>query len=349
MGARRVVSLSSAMAMTIALAAAIPAAAVTSTGPLFAVALAGSTPVIDAVDAASGATTEVVNLSGLAPNENFGGPAPDPDSRALYALMEWCNPCGRAGIPYDQIVTVRGSAVSLSPVLATRLGGFAFDPVTRLLWAATNCYSCGSQSLVTVNSATGTETLVATIPITTFGPTDSVAIVADTRTLYLSAGSSKLYALDMRTHTFGPAVSLSPNPIGEIAYDPESQNLVGLTAGSPGQFVRIDPSTGTETTLANFAFNQSAQSLAVDAAHHTVYVVVSYQLGGQFIESVDDVSGTHSAGSPPGDFLGGLAFMGRPDRFVAPAANASPAARSANPAPQPTPGPRQPARWLQSS
>jgi hypothetical protein len=226
--------------------------------------------------------------------------------------------------------------------LATRLGGFAFDPRTRLLWAVTNCYSCSSQSLVTVNPATGTETPVATIPITTFGPTDSVAIVADARTLYLSAGSSKLYALDMQAHTLGPAVSLSPNPIGEIAYDPGSQNLVGLTAGSPYQFVRIDPSTGNETTLANLGFGQSAQSLAVDAAHHTVYSVVSDQLGGQFVESVDDVSGTHSAGSPPGDLLFGLAFMGRPDRSVAPAAGASPAARAANPAPQATPGPRQP-------
>jgi hypothetical protein len=335
-------SLVSAVVVGLSLLTNVSATAVTSAGPLFSLAFTGgSTPVLDAVDPASGAAVEVANLSGIAPNEQFLGIAPDPDARALHAVMEWCNPCGFAGVPVDQVVTIVGSTIYVSPVLATRLGGFTFDPLTRLLWAVTNCYTCTSQSLVTVNPATGVETPVATIPIATFGPTDSVAIVPTARKLYLYAGS--LYPFDMQKDTFGPPTTLS-TPLSAMVYDAGSKNLVGLgTPTGSQEVVRVDPNTGTETELAHFLVNQSAISLAVDPIGQTVLTVVTLSAGGQFVESVNDVTAATSTGSAPADTLGPLAFMGPQTRFVAPGPTASPGGRTVNQlSGSSSPGPRLP-------
>jgi hypothetical protein len=297
---------------------------------------------LDSVNPTTAATTPVADLSALAPNENIYPLVADSFSRRLYARMSSCNPCGRAGINSYYIVTITGSAAFVSPALASDLGPLAAQPGGALLWAVTNCYLCGTtQAVVTVSPMSGVETTVVTIPVPTYGPTDSLALASESHTLYLATGSA-LYVLDTQSRTFSSHVALGPS-LAEIVYDTSSRQLFGTPTGG-NQLVRVDPLTGTETPVATLSVAYSLRSLAIDSASHKVFADLTNNFTHvESVLSIDDQTGATSISSSPASNLGPLAYMDPPSRYVMPSGSGVPGARPVKPGSLPgTPGPRRP-------
>jgi hypothetical protein len=307
---------------------------------------------LDSVNPTTAATTLVADLSGLASNENIFPLVADPISQRLYARMSSCNPCGLAGINSYYIITITGSSAFVSPALSGDLGPLAAQPGGTLLWAVTNCYLCGTtQSVVTVNPMSGVETTVVTIPVPTYGPTDSLALAPESHTLYLAV-SGALYLLDTQSGTFSSHVALSQS-LGEIVYDTSSGQLFGSTGGN--QLVRVDPLTGAETPVATLSAAYTLGDLAIASASHTVFADLTNNFTHvESVLSIADQTGTTSTSTSPASYLGALAYMDAPGRYVLPGGSGVPGARPVQPESSPgMPGTRKPvmlpfALWQES-
>jgi hypothetical protein len=215
----------------------------------------------------------------------------------------------------NQLVTIDSvtGAVSASP-LDHALTGLVFDPSTGTLFGFTA--ECCPAQIVTVDPGTGVETHVADLAGESFS---FMALAPSSHSIYLDAESfvSLPPTNSIATvSTANGAVSQSANlstGVRSLAFDSSNGSLFGITFGQP-QFVRIDPSAGTETAVGAYDFGTVfvGPGTAVDPATHTVFLIASDfdPVNGlvSHITTINDQTGAGVQGASTGTSIAAIAF-----------------------------------------
>jgi hypothetical protein len=302
----------------------IPAGA-SATGTLFGIML--NTTSVSSIDPASGATTNVADLS--LPGQLFPGfgisMADDPVAHRLYLLRIVTDmtlpPPDNSTV---QLVTVDTAHPGTTPTFTVPiqpLAGLALDTSSGTLFGitATNC--CPNTlpvSIVTVNPADGSETtVVPNLPGDSFG---LMAVDPATHLLYVT--SETFPATTLLTVDTVHSVLLQSTPLNiglrGLVFDPSPSPgaLFGTSFCCPAHFVKIDPATGSETILGSYDFGMFLEpGLAIDANTHTVFTVQDVfdplhpELAQQaHIVSINDQTGAGALGGSTGTIVPALAF-----------------------------------------
>jgi hypothetical protein len=223
----------------------------------------------------SGTQTPIANLISPIQGRSIYSLVADQGSPSLFGLAVFCA-CGKGGgVLVQQIATIdsQKSMFVLSPVVSPLMlqSGIVLDPSTHSLWAITF-----PSSVVRLDPTTGTETtVVASTPALDYGYSASMAFAPGIHTLYVTfAGgppTGQLFSVDTVAGTISTGLQLS-QPLSDLAYDPLSHSLFGISTSTRQQFVRIDTTTGAETALYTFSGEVAVTSLAIDTSTHTAFV-----------------------------------------------------------------------------
>ncbi len=287
----------------------VPAAAPAS-GTLYAV--ANGTELVS-VDPTTGAQTPIASVGPPAQPFLLGSLVPDPASSLIYANASYCICNGKGGAVIEYVATIdtRTGTAGLSPQVSQLLsGGMALDPVTRHLWSVTACCPI---NIVNVDPATGVATTLATAPIAAYVYGAEIAQDTAAHMLYVSFGqNSPLNLVTFNTVTDAlTATTMLTSQLSDIGFDSSSRVLLGLTASSPNQLVKVDPASGAETPIATFGAASLALNLAVDSTTHTAYVDFFDSSHVERIAAVNDQTGAMSVGAATAN-ISGLAFRAAP-------------------------------------
>jgi hypothetical protein len=242
---------------------------------------------VDSLDPNTGTSSIVANVGRFCPGAAL---ASDPKSGTIFAAMEFGG--GRCGFPADRIEVVQGISTTSHPV-ATAPRSMVFDPTTGdLLGDAGN-------SIVKISTADWSEQSVSL----SVRP-DMVAFSPATQTLYFttldfsaSPVAGQLYAVDSRTLivTVGPQMT---EPVNALVYDPTGNRLLGVGNDYPWPVLRIDPVTGTETTIAtpSYALGPPRSGVIEPARHEAVFLESESVFGGtdSVLDFVNDQNGATS-------------------------------------------------------
>ena len=264
------------------LAAAIQPVAVSAAGGGTLFAVFGETHIVS-LDPATGAMTTLADLTD--PTLQFGNTISDMVSDAAHHRLigqqvrfNFDPNQDPAFFETYQMVTVdtQTAAVTISPDMPDRLN-LAFDPSTGGVFGVT--VECCPFQVFRIDPATGAETLLATIAgqsqISTMAVAPSLHVIyVVQRTPNVFPPTGTLLAID----TVSGAVSTGPalsRGIFNLAYDSSSGTLYGktFTCCGPAQLVRIDATTGVETTVGTFDLGFGGNSLTVDPSTHKIYLM----------------------------------------------------------------------------
>ncbi len=176
-----------------------------------------------------------------------------------------------------------GAPLAITTVNAP-IGALQFDPVSNFLYALTSGGPQGVRSVVRLDPELGTIFTVASLP-PAGAVIDSMAVSGQTHTIYVNREDASLprppdpptqiLAVDT---VLNAVVSTSPvlnRAIRSISYDTASNGLFGVSECCPQDLLQIDPSSWTQTVVANV--NNSTQQdfmfyQAVDPLSHTVFL-----------------------------------------------------------------------------
>lgn len=166
----------------------------------------------------------------------------DPSTGTLYAS-------GNAGDFYS-VNTTTGQATSIGPTGLTSFQNLGYDPSTNVLYIT----SSGSDSLYTIDRATGATTLVG--PLVNSTNPNSLAYDIDNLTMYMADNSTdNLYTLDLTTGTANIVGSMGSGNILGLAYIPGTGRLTRAAhgCGPTTIFVTGNPNIGgtVEFTVGN--------------------------------------------------------------------------------------------------
>jgi len=197
--------------------------------------------------------------------------------------------------------------------------------VASLVWAALPVPSAALQRgplfgihdgavLVTVDPVSGTEGTVADLSTLAFQPVIGPLAAGSQSLMYAVGtycipfcpsphGGGVVYSEIVTVNSLTAAIHVTPTLVsiigGGIALDPATQTLWALTSCpcSTISIVRVDPTTGAETTVAAMAdpLGPELPQLALDPASHVLYVATTTNAGGQLL-ALDTTTGTMSAG-----------------------------------------------------
>src|SRR5262249_30404479 len=151
-------------------------------------------------------------------------------------------------------VDTRTGTVLTSPILTPTVESLEFDPIAGALFGL--AHSGDGLALVAIDPATGTQTLVGTLPsgvrvnsrASTIDPQHHRYICH--RHTFRAGRPSRLYAVDTRTGAVLTSPLLTPT-VESLEFDPIAGALVGLAHNGNGlALVAIDPTTGTQTLVA---------------------------------------------------------------------------------------------------
>jgi hypothetical protein len=172
--------------------------------------------------------------------------------------------------------------------------------------------------LVTLDPGSGAESTVADLSTLAFQPRIGPLATNSLYPLIYTVGSycaptscpnakgggngvpySEIVTINFQTAAVHVSPVLATTIYGQIAFDPATQTLWALTwCPCPSiSIVRVDPTTGTETTVAQMAdpLGPELPQLALDRAGHVLYVATTTNSGGQLL-ALDTTTGTLSAG-----------------------------------------------------
>jgi hypothetical protein len=302
-----------------ALVQALPATA-SSNGTLYSLSPAGF---LVQLDPAAGTETPVLNLvpSGLPPGQSAfaGGFTADSSGHRLFGIQRIQDLTVFPSTTTYQVLTISPSlgTVTASPILSEPLqSSVVFDSSTGALYGITQC--CPNE-LVRIDPVTGLESPVAQLVGDTFS---AMAIDQSTHTLYVASSvhstyppPTQLLAVNTADGTVVASPLLQRGVIG-LVFDP-SVGVIGVTFCCFDSFVvKIDPTSGTESTIAEIANTMLLGSTAtIDSSTHTIYVINStfdptLPTGpATFITSLNDQTGVTTNGLSTADFLGSLGFL----------------------------------------
>jgi hypothetical protein len=204
--------------------------------------------------------------------------------------------------------------------MATGVTQLVFDPSSQSLFAQTNMYPF---QVVRVDPASGAQTHIADIP----GLQPLFMTVAPNHTIYIPIEDFSVWPpvdriATIDTSTGAISQQLLATGIFALVYDSSSGALYGKTFCCPARIVKVDPTTGAETTVASNLGLGSG--ITIDPSSHDIYMTadeygVSFV---QFIQTVDLATGAISKSSgtlPANQYVGALAFEGvaiTPDSII---------------------------------
>ena len=215
----------------------------------------------------------------------------------------------------------RGNAlIEIDPATATadqRASLGAFGPVTEIerrddgvLFGTTGG---GTANLITIDSVTGTEAFVASLPS---GAVNGLEFVGST--LYgthipFPGNPSQLVVIDQTTGAFTVVGPTGFSNIGGLAYDVSSNTMYGATSGGGGgDLVTIDLSSGAATLVGPIGFSDvAALEFGPDG---TLYAGIGgNSLDAGSLVTIDKTTGSGTlVGSTGFPALSGLAFLRNP-------------------------------------
>src|SRR5258708_18400560 len=259
-----------------------------STGTLFGI-TGFDRSTLSKIDLSTGAVTPIVQLA-LTPNFNaqITNITGDAATHRIFALrLSVISPNPPANITMIfELLTINsqsGAPIAITTVSAP-IGDLQFDPSSNTLYALTQGGPQGVRSVVRLDPNTGSISTVASLP-PAGAVIDSMAVSGQTHTLYVNREDASLprppdpptqiLAVDT---VLNAVVSTSPvlnRAIRSISYDTPSNGLFGASECSPQDLLQIDPSSWTQTVVANV--NNSTQQgfsfyQAVDPLSHTVFL-----------------------------------------------------------------------------
>jgi len=294
--------------------------AASSTGTLFGIDIRRSAVV--SVDPSTGALTPLADLS-LPPGQLFPGfsssMVDDPASHQLFLVRVVQDISAFPPTTTDQLITVdtRTGAFTVSPGLAHPVTAMAFDTSSATLFGMTG--DCCPNQIVSINPATGVLTHVADVIGDSFS---FLAIAPSTHSLYIDSESfaalppsppvNTLLTVNTQTGVVTSSPHLSTG-VNSLAFDTSLGALFGTTFFPP-HFVRIDPTTGSETLLGSYSFGFFLEpGTAIDSASHTFFKVQDVfddpvQGPIAHIASINDQTGAGVLGATTGTNLAAIAF-----------------------------------------
>lgn len=293
------------LALTLALAALVPAAAASAATPgnpqVLRLSTAGGTPTVLAGGSPwTSLFGTALGADGTLYVANQGNLGPNPGGMGLYSLAN----AATAPAPSTfRLFSSGGSNVLPQDVVAT----------------SSTLYEIDSNAVVAINPASpGTRTTVSTGGLlSSLGVFAQFGAISGT-TMYLTAeetcesaegGGAYVIAVDLTTGTQTQVADLQCASLGGIAVEPAGTLLVSetnsnTTGGGKPQIVRITPSSGQVTTVAASGRLKAPQGIALSGS--TLYVA-DQQAG---VLAVNTASGAQkvvsapSAKSPLGDAYG---------------------------------------------
>lgn len=173
-----------------------------------------------------------------------------------------------------------GVGTSIGPVASTSnegFGGLRFSPSGTLFGSAWNGTT---GELWTINPATAAQTFISAITGCTGNNFVPGIAFSSAGTLFGSRGNSNghvenLVTLIPATAACTPIGSGSANVISDLAFDPATGILYGVTGGGGGNFLlQINPATGAETVIGLIGFD-NVSSLAISGAAITAVPTLS--------------------------------------------------------------------------
>ncbi len=297
----------------------LPVAA-SATGTLFGIDI--RRPAVVSIDPSTGALTPLADLS-LPPGQLFPGfsdsMVDDPASHRLFLVRVVFDFSQFPPTITDQLITVdsRTGALTVSPGLAHPVTALAFDTSTGTLLGFTG--DCCPNQIVSIDPVTGTFTHIADVIGNSFS---FMAFSPSTHSLYINSESFAApppnppinTLLTVNTQT-GLVTSSPPlaRGVSSLAFDTSLGALFGVTFFPP-QFVRIDPTTGAETSLGSYNFGFFGEpATALDPATHTFFKVQDMfddpvQGPIAHIASINDQTGAGVLGGTTGTNLAAIAF-----------------------------------------
>ena len=221
-------------------------------------------------------------------------PRPDPPEPDLLPL-----PSGRlfgSDASADELIAIspeNGSSDSLGETALPSLNGLAFDVNSDTLYGI----DVATNSLITVNAATGQLTLVGPIGVN-FPNTAGLAYDPVNNILYATSNGSaaNLYIIDTLT---GNASSVGPLGINipGLAFDPTTATLYGVS-GQTDSLYTVNTSTGESTLIGELGISTSFCGLAYDSASGELFLS---DTGSDALYSINRSSGSAT-------FVGELEF-----------------------------------------
>jgi hypothetical protein len=288
----------------------LPAAAST-TGTLFGI-TGTSQNILARIDPATGAATQLTDLSVSGADAQSAGLVSDPSTHRLFLVRTSISPTSGS----VQLLTINSQtgAILSRPTLPTVVQSLAFDTDTGTLFGITQT------SVVRVNPTTGSLTQVAPIS----NPTSAVvsmAIAPTLHSIYLSldaedpngTGTFSTQILTVDTQTGGVTTSpILSRSARSIAFDTSLGTMFGVSDCCPNDVLQIDQASGVVSFIANAGGNTQGYWTAIDPASHTLFedvgtVDMNTGIETDQLASVDEVSGNVVL-SPLAQTVGSLAF-----------------------------------------
>jgi hypothetical protein len=308
------VGAASALAAMVVGAQIVPAAA-RSAGTLYGVTFPAT---IASIDPSGGTVNPVASLGTVGPNPLIAALASDNRNQEVVALVGTCTVCPgpRGGGPVTwQLARINPSTGSVAAGVQLQrsvVSSIAVDPATHLVWAVADCsFACTVSTVVLVDPSSGSETDMATLPVSPFDTI--VALAPKTHTLYVAtqvgAGEYRLFAMNTSTTTVTAGPSIGQGITG-MAVDPSSGSLFVLRGAAQPTVERVDPLAGTSTVLATFGGPLSYP--AIDARARTLYAEETVFVGSLHetaIVAVNLRTGATATGQPINALFGPLAFL----------------------------------------
>jgi hypothetical protein len=163
--------------------------------------------------------------------------------------------------------TTTGVGTGIGAVASTSgegFGGLAFDAAGTLFASAWNG---DTGELWTINPGNAAQTFVGNITGCSGNNFVAGIAVSAPGALFGSRGNStghveNIVTLNPATAACTPIGSGSSNPISDLAFDPDTGILYGVTGGSKSVLLRIDPVSGAETVIGPVGFD-NVSSLAI--------------------------------------------------------------------------------------
>jgi exosortase sorting signal-containing protein len=163
--------------------------------------------------------------------------------------------------------TTTGVATGIAAVASSSgegFGGLAFDAAGRLFASAWNG---NTGELWTIDPGNAAQTFIGTISGCSGDNFVAGIAVSAAGALFGSRGNStghveNIVTLDPATAACTPIGNGSSNPISDLAFDPDTGILYGVTGGSRSLLLSIDPVSGAETVIGPIGFD-SVSSLAI--------------------------------------------------------------------------------------
>jgi hypothetical protein len=295
----------------------VPAAAATNTGTLFGM----NGTAVYKIDTTTGALTAFAPLPQPPPTQflpSFNGLASDPIGHRLFTVRSSVSTDFSTQF-YDLVtIDTQTAAVSVSPDMAQGAPELAYDTSSKALFGVTN-FCCPFQ-LVRIDPVTGVQTHIADLP----GVQESNLAVAPSKHAIHTISESfvlgqfqpvlNVIAVDESTGAITASPALATGAF-QVAYDTSTGTLFAKSFCCPGNLLKVDPSTGAETTVSTTDLGLGS-GFAMDSASHNIYMTQDvFDAFGffQVLQSINDQSGAVSVASTQftaGVFLQYLAFEG---------------------------------------